>query len=75
VPLTGRGGNSASPQAGALTLLAESFDRVLAIVSWLVPLEYADPPEAPEELDSTESLLISCSGGRRAGREGGGREC
>jgi len=74
VPLGGRGGSSASPQAGALTLLAESFDRVLAIVSWLVPLEYADPLEAPEELDSTESLLISCSEGRRAGREGGGRE-
>jgi len=33
VLLAGRGGNSASPQAGALTLLAESFDLVLDIVS------------------------------------------
>jgi hypothetical protein len=74
LPLTGRGGSSASPQAGALTLLAESFDLVLAIVTRLVPLEYVDPPETPEEFDSTESRLISCSEGRRDGREGGGRE-
>lgn len=40
----------------------------------MVPLEYVDPPEAPEEFDSTESLLMPCSEGRRAGREGGGRE-
>jgi hypothetical protein len=72
--LTGRGGSSASPQAGALTLLAESFDFVLAIVTRLVPFEYVDPPEAAEEVDSTESLLISCSEGRRNGKEGGGRE-
>lgn len=73
LPLTGRGGRSASPQAGALTLLAESFDLVLTTVTKLVPLEYVDPPDA-EEFDSIESLLISCSEGRRDGREGGGKE-
>ncbi len=70
----GKGGSSASPQAGALTLLADSFDLVLATVTRLVPFEYADPPEATEEIDSTESRLISCSEVRREGKEGGGRE-
>ena len=74
LPLTGRGGSSASPQAGALTLLAESLDFVLVTVTRLVPFEYVDPPDAAEEFDSTESLLISCSAGRRVDKEGGGRE-
>ena len=74
LPLAGRGGSSASPQAGALTLLAESLDLVLDIVTRFVPFEYVDPPEAAEEFDSTESLLISCTDGRREGRDGGGKE-
>lgn len=73
-PLVGRGGSSASPQAGALILLAESFDLVLDTVTRFVPFEYVDPPEAAEEFDSTESLLMSCSEGRLEGRGGGGRD-
>jgi len=73
-PLSGSGGSSASPQAGALTLLAESFDLVLAILTRLVSLEYVEPPETAEEFDSTESLLISCPEGRRNGKGGGGKE-
>jgi hypothetical protein len=72
--LTGRGGSSASPQAGALTLLADSLDLVLDTVTIFVPFEYVDPPEAAEEFDSTESLLMSCLEGRREGRDGGGRD-
>lgn len=63
----GRGGRGHSPQAGALTLLAESVDlvriaEVFVVDASLVPLEM---------LDATEPLLCSSSDELRLGSGGG----
>ena len=69
LPRTGNGGRSASPHAGALTLLAESLDFVLEAVTRLVAAEYADVPDAVE---SSEPLRPSTSEGLLEGNAGGG---
>jgi hypothetical protein len=66
--LGGRGGSSQFPHAGAFILAPEdSLDFDLES-----PIDVADTLETTEEVDSVESRLALCSGGRLGGKAGHG---
>ncbi len=75
-PRGGRGGSSASPQAGAL-ILDESVDFVLVAVnlqSSLSPEPEPEPDPCPDFEESSEPLLLISCDCLRAGSGGGACE-